>query len=181
MNPIEQAIEALEELVEYAETAGFDWSLDNARAAISALQQPSRPADIAANERNECAAIADELASKLMEHRDKDGAGICLSIRDAIKARTAEADLTCPRCGAKAVTLFSRAVEGEELETVHCGCLHAFTTPPPAPVLSDAEIRQWWSSENGLEDMDMCKIDDFTTVVRAIERAILGRASREAK
>jgi len=60
MNPIEQAIEALEELVEYAETAGFDWSLDNARAAISALQQPSRPADIAANERNECAAIADD-------------------------------------------------------------------------------------------------------------------------
>lgn len=38
MNPIEQAIEALEELVEYAETAGFDWSLDNARAALAALR-----------------------------------------------------------------------------------------------------------------------------------------------
>ena len=35
---IKQAIEALEELVEYAETAGFDWSLDNARAALAALR-----------------------------------------------------------------------------------------------------------------------------------------------
>jgi len=35
---IKQAIEALEELIEYAETAGFDWSLDNARAALAALR-----------------------------------------------------------------------------------------------------------------------------------------------
>ena len=35
---IKQAIEALEELVEYAEEAGFNWSLDNARAAIAALR-----------------------------------------------------------------------------------------------------------------------------------------------
>jgi hypothetical protein len=38
--------------------------------------------------------------------------------------------------------------------------------------LSDKEIRKWWSSENGLEDMDLCKIDDFTTTVRAIEKFI---------
>jgi hypothetical protein len=41
---IKQAIEALEELVEYAETAGFDWSLDNARAALAALRSmPAEP------------------------------------------------------------------------------------------------------------------------------------------
>ena len=41
---IKQAIEALEELIEYAETAGFDWSLDNARAALAALRSmPAEP------------------------------------------------------------------------------------------------------------------------------------------
>ena len=41
---IKQAIEALEELVEYAEEAGFDWSLDNARAALAALRSmPAEP------------------------------------------------------------------------------------------------------------------------------------------
>ena len=37
--------------------------------------------------------------------------------------------------------------------------------------LTDEEIRKWWASENGLEDCDMCKIDDFVKVVRAIEAA----------
>ena len=41
---IKQAIEALDELVEYAEEAGFDWSLDNARAALAALRSmPAEP------------------------------------------------------------------------------------------------------------------------------------------
>lgn len=40
-------------------------------------------------------------------------------------------------------------------------------------VLTDEEIRKWWASENGLEDCDMCKIDDFVKVVRAIESALL--------
>lgn len=40
--------------------------------------------------------------------------------------------------------------------------------PIQAPELSDAEIRAWWGSENGLEDMNMCKIDDFTKTVRAV-------------
>ena len=38
----------------------------------------------------------------------------------------------CPHCGAKAATLFSRALDGDELETVHCGCLHSYATPQPA-------------------------------------------------
>ena len=35
--------------------------------------------------------------------------------------------------------------------------------------LTDEEIRKWWASENGLEDCDMCKIDDFILVAKAIE------------
>ena len=55
-------------------------------------------------------------------------------------------------------------------------------TTPPAPVggppkrLSDEEITRWWFSENGLEDMIMCKRDDFRAVVRAIESEVLRRA-----
>ncbi len=42
------------------------------------------------------------------------------------------------------------------------------TQPRPQP-LTDEQITRWWSSENGLEDMVMCKLHDFTTMVRAVE------------
>lgn len=42
-------------------------------------------------------------------------------------------------------------------------------------LLSDEEIRKWWASENGLEDCQMCKLDDFSKVARAIEAAILAK------
>jgi hypothetical protein len=53
-----------------------------------------------------------------------------------------------------------------------------YTTPPQRKPLTDEEIRKWWASENGFEDCDMCKIDDFILVARAIEAAhgIKGRA-----
>jgi hypothetical protein len=54
-----------------------------------------------------------------------------------------------------------------------------YTTPPQSEArglsqqqrkpLTDAEIRKWWSRDNGLEDCDMCQIDDFTKVVREVE------------
>jgi hypothetical protein len=44
-------------------------------------------------------------------------------------------------------------------------------TPQQRKPLTDAEIRKWWGRDNGLEDCDMCKIDDFVKVVRAIEAA----------
>lgn len=46
-------------------------------------------------------------------------------------------------------------------------------TPPaaqrPFVGLTDEEIYKWWSSDNGFEDLDMCKEWDFTEVVRFIE------------
>lgn len=35
--------------------------------------------------------------------------------------------------------------------------------------LSDAQIHDWWRSENSLEDCDMCRFADFAQVVRALE------------
>lgn len=49
------------------------------------------------------------------------------------------------------------------------------TTPQPtqaqagAVPLTVSQIRDWWASENGLEDCEMCKITDFLRVVRAVE------------
>jgi hypothetical protein len=43
---------------------------------------------------------------------------------------------------------------------------------PTAAQLTDEQIRRWWASDNGLEDMDMCKLDDFRDVVRAVERKL---------
>ena len=50
--------------------------------------------------------------------------------------------------------------------------------PSQAGELSDEEIRKWWGSENGLEDMGMRKIDDFTKVVRAVIAAINAKESK---
>lgn len=35
--------------------------------------------------------------------------------------------------------------------------------------LTDAQIHDWWASENGLEDCDLCKLHDFAKVVRALQ------------
>lgn len=35
--------------------------------------------------------------------------------------------------------------------------------------LTDAQIHDWWRSENSLEDCDMCRFADFAQVVRAFE------------
>ena len=49
----------------------------------------------------------------------------------------------------------------------------ALKASPPAQrkPLTTQEIREWWASENGLEDCCMSKLDDFEKVVRAIEAA----------
>ena len=51
------------------------------------------------------------------------------------------------------------------------GDVGLYTAPPQRTWvgLTDEEIRKWWASENGLENCDMCKIDDFVMVARAIE------------
>lgn len=36
--------------------------------------------------------------------------------------------------------------------------------------LTDEQVRKWWASENGLEDLDMCNTEDFRTMVRAVEK-----------
>jgi hypothetical protein len=48
--------------------------------------------------------------------------------------------------------------------------------PPPLvqrerQPLTLVQIRQWWASENGMEDCEMAKFDDFLRVIRAIEAA----------
>lgn len=48
----------------------------------------------------------------------------------------------------------------------------------PQPVsLTDVDIRRMWLSENGLEDCDMCKIDDFKKVAAYFQAAIKGGAT----
>lgn len=56
-------------------------------------------------------------------------------------------------------------------------CQGKGASPPSREPLTDEQIREWWRSENGLEDMDLCDGDDFRTVVRAVE-ARLGIHSR---
>ena len=49
-------------------------------------------------------------------------------------------------------------------------------TPQPVAAqpakLTNKEIIDWWESENGLEDCNLCKAGDFIKAVRAIEQAI---------
>ena len=41
--------------------------------------------------------------------------------------------------------------------------------PAQRKQLTTQEIREWWASENGLEDCKMSKMDDFEKVVHAVE------------
>lgn len=48
------------------------------------------------------------------------------------------------------------------------------SAPPPQAVrepLSDEQVRRWWERDNGLEDCNLCKLDDFMKAVRAVEAA----------
>lgn len=59
-------------------------------------------------------------------------------------------------------------------ETVRANLEAVRGTPPTqaqagAVPLTVSQIREWWASENGLEDCEMCKITDFLRVVRAVE------------
>jgi len=43
--------------------------------------------------------------------------------------------------------------------------------------LTSADIREMWQSENGLEDCDLCKIDDFKKAARFFEAAFIAKQS----
>jgi hypothetical protein len=63
-----------------------------------------------------------------------------------------------------------------EAETSQSMSVRGLAQPAkPVEPLTDEQIRKWWASENGLEDMDMAKLDDFTAVVRAV----LAKAAKE--
>ena len=42
-------------------------------------------------------------------------------------------------------------------------------------ILTDDEIHKWWASENGMEDADMAKLNDFREVTRKVEAAVLAK------
>ena len=194
---IKQAIEALEELVEYAETAGFDWSLDNARAAIAALRSmPAGNNDVdlllrAVFELCEATEEAPEVAPRNEHQRgfDKGRRFEAKAIRRAVgdwfqatfcgrsfmgepvlavapKKPVPFNEKRCTSCGG------SLPITGRLDQTGECEC----TTPPPAPVLSDAEIDAITVAQWG----DRVVTAAYRAYARAIEQAI-GRASRGAK
>lgn len=71
----------------------------------------------------------------------------------------------------------------DECEREACGYdgeAHPLYTHPAPQPLTEEEIRAWWSSENGLEDCVMSKLDDFSKTVRAVEARIKGAESMGA-
>jgi len=61
------------------------------------------------------------------------------------------------------------AQEPDELTIAYMNGLYDGKKKRPWAGLTDEQIRKWWASENGLEDCDMAKLDDFVRVVRAVE------------
>ena len=43
------------------------------------------------------------------------------------------------------------------------------SSPAERLPLTEKQIHDWWARTNGLEDLDLCKQDDFRTMVRAVE------------
>lgn len=46
-------------------------------------------------------------------------------------------------------------------------------------ILTDDEIHKWWASENGMEDADMAKLNDFREVTRKVEAAVLAKLAAQ--
>jgi len=42
-------------------------------------------------------------------------------------------------------------------------------------ILTEGEIHEWWSSQNGMEDANLCKLNDFREVTRKVETAVLAK------
>lgn len=53
--------------------------------------------------------------------------------------------------------------------SVYMAAVDVAPTPSQRKPLTNAEIRKWWASENGFEDCNMAKLDDFEQVIRAVE------------
>jgi hypothetical protein len=65
-----------------------------------------------------------------------------------------------------------RALAAEDLNRKFIADINGQTfmgEPAQRKPLTTQEIREWWASENGLEDCAMSKLNDFEQVVRAIE------------
>lgn len=54
------------------------------------------------------------------------------------------------------------------------------SSPAERLPLTEKQIHDWWARTNGLEDLDLCKQDDFRTMVRAVEDR-LGIVTKESK
>jgi hypothetical protein len=75
-----------------------------------------------------------------------------------------DAEISCLRMCAKSAEAIAAWATSKLTESGRSEFL-----PQAVPPLTNEQIRWWWASENGLEDCDMCEIDDFTEVVRAVE------------
>jgi hypothetical protein len=99
-----------------------------------------------------------------MKHFDNTGEVLYKETFTAIKEALAQPEQ-------EPVGKFAKFTDGiwREVTDGSAGVL-LYTTPQRTWVgLTDEEIKKWWASENGLEDCDMCKIDDFLMAVQAIE------------
>ena len=71
-----------------------------------------------------------------------------------------------------------RFVQAMQRETVALPPGSEFTPTERAP-MTYSEIRKWWARENGLEDCDLCVLDDFVMMVRSVESYMASRGRNE--
>lgn len=97
---------------------------------------------------------------------NKLGMATLCSDKDGAEKEAADAQMAWPHMGPhRAVQL----VEAADVEALRAALAKLGARPVEREPLTDKEIREWWASENALEDCDMCKLADFGTVVRAVE------------
>lgn len=66
-----------------------------------------------------------------------------------------------------------RALSDAEKGVVHVAIRDSAEVVHPGRLaLSDEEIRAWWASENGMEDFELCKLADFSRMVRLVEHKL---------
>lgn len=117
------------------EPGEFEFMRDMLTKAMSVFTPDVKPEAVRMSEAEIGNAIASHIIGESATYNQlqKFARAIELAVRSSAPTAGEMHEQKCPHCGAQAATLFSRALDGDELETVHCGCLHTYTTPHTAP------------------------------------------------
>lgn len=141
-------------------------------SCIECLLEPApQPAQGEQIDRSDAVNLARNVINESWTNEDLTTRGVCL-LADAVLLMDAALQSAQPVAAwtdGKGYVTTSKTIA--EHHAANGEPMTPIAPPVAAPPLTDEQIWFLWASENGLEDCDMCKMDDFKQVFRYVEKA----------